>query len=295
MSDYLDRADQQQYGKELSIPPTYSEIEQLIVMGDLSKLSSQQRVQYYNSVCKSIGLNPMTRPFDYIVLNGKLTLYARKDATEQLRKINGVSVDDVDISESENEYTVTVSGRDRTGRKDVEIGVVSKKDMRGDTANVKMKAVTKAKRRFTLSICGLGWLDETEIETIPDARVIDVREDGEIVSGARSTPTVKPIPQAAPKVTAPEPPDFPDDIFDGEVVAPLGEMSIELAMSETGTDGKRYGDCTNDELDRKMIGIGKMLNKKDLPIEDRPNYERKRDAILKIKSYRIEEAEANRG
>ena len=30
-----------------------------------------------------------------------------------------------------------------------------------------MKAETKAKRRVTLSIAGLGWLDETELETIP--------------------------------------------------------------------------------------------------------------------------------
>jgi hypothetical protein len=39
-------------------------------------------------------------------------------------------------------------------------------------ANAEMKAVTKAKRRLTLSICGLGWLDETEISTVPDAEVV---------------------------------------------------------------------------------------------------------------------------
>jgi hypothetical protein len=36
-----------------------------------------------------------------------------------------------------------------------------------------MKAVTKAKRRVTLSICGLGMLDETEVETIPNVQIID--------------------------------------------------------------------------------------------------------------------------
>jgi hypothetical protein len=36
-----------------------------------------------------------------------------------------------------------------------------------------MKCETKAKRRVTLSIVGLGWTDESEIETIPDAQVID--------------------------------------------------------------------------------------------------------------------------
>src|SRR5690606_25662498 len=33
-------------------------------------------------------------------------------------------------------------------------------------ANLRMKAVTKAKRRVTLSICGLGILDESELDTL---------------------------------------------------------------------------------------------------------------------------------
>jgi len=36
-----------------------------------------------------------------------------------------------------------------------------------------MKCETKAKRRATLSICGLGMLDESELETIPGAVVFD--------------------------------------------------------------------------------------------------------------------------
>ena len=35
-----------------------------------------------------------------------------------------------------------------------------------------MKAETKAKRRATLSICGLGLLDESEVETIPGAHAV---------------------------------------------------------------------------------------------------------------------------
>jgi hypothetical protein len=38
-------------------------------------------------------------------------------------------------------------------------------------ANALMKAETKAKRRVTLSICGLGMLDESEVESIPGAAV----------------------------------------------------------------------------------------------------------------------------
>jgi len=45
--------------------------------------------------------------------------------------------------------------------------------MGGKVGNALMKAVTKAKRRVTLSICGLGILDETEVESIPNAVPLD--------------------------------------------------------------------------------------------------------------------------
>lgn len=162
----------------------FGEIERVLVSGDLSKLTPDQRVNYYNTTCKSLGLNPLTRPFDYITLNGKLTLYARKDAAEQLRNTRGVSIDDIDVEETDTQFIVKCKGHDATGKTDVDFGVVNKSDMRGDTANAMMKAVTKAKRRFTLSICGMGFLDETEIETIKDARQVVVAETGEIVESA---------------------------------------------------------------------------------------------------------------
>lgn len=156
-------------------------LESVLLGGDLSKLNSAQRVSYYRQVCESIGLNPLTKPFDYIQLNNKLTLYAKKDATDQLRRIHGVSIDDVEITETDKQYIVKVKGHDNTGRADVELAVVNKSDMRGDTANAQMKAVTKGKRRLTLSLCGLGWLDETEVQTIPEAQPVTVTETGEIV------------------------------------------------------------------------------------------------------------------
>ena len=38
----------------------------LLVQGDLSKLSDDQKVEYYRRVCESLGLNPLTRPFEYL-------------------------------------------------------------------------------------------------------------------------------------------------------------------------------------------------------------------------------------
>lgn len=157
-------------------------LEQVVVNGDLAKLSAPQRLDYYRQVCQSMGLNPLSKPFDYINLNGKLTLYAKKDATDQLRKINGVSIDDIKTDDEGDWFVVTVKGSDKNGRRDVEIGAVAKNDMRGNYGNAMMKAVTKAKRRLTLSLCGLGWLDETEIETIPEARPVIVDNNGEILS-----------------------------------------------------------------------------------------------------------------
>lgn len=148
-------------------------VEAAIIQGDLSKLTAEQRVEYYRRVCDSLGLNYWTQPFGYIVLNQKLTLYAKKDAADQLRRKHSVSIGKPDIRFEDDWIIVTVTAKDATGREDSDVGVVSRKDMRGDFGNALMKAVTKAKRRVTLSLVGLGWLDETEVETIPDARVID--------------------------------------------------------------------------------------------------------------------------
>ena len=49
-------------------------IENVLIAGDLSKLNVDQRLSYYKSVCESLGLNHLTRPFEYITLNNKLTL-----------------------------------------------------------------------------------------------------------------------------------------------------------------------------------------------------------------------------
>lgn len=147
-----------------------AEIEQVLVGGDLSKLSPDNRLQYYKSVCDSLGLNPLTKPFAYITLNGRQTLYALKDATEQLRKIHGVSITECTSHRIEDVFVVTAKAQDKSGRTDAATGAVHIGNLRGEAlANALMKAETKAKRRATLSICGLGVLDETEVETIPHA------------------------------------------------------------------------------------------------------------------------------
>lgn len=149
-------------------------LEGVMLGGDLSKLTPQGRMVYYAKVCESVGLNPLTKPFDYIVLNGKLTLYARKDCTQQLCQINDIGTEVVRREQIGDIYIVTVRAR-KGSRCSDDDGAVNIAGLKGsDLANAMMKAITKAKRRAVLGICGLGVLDESEVETIEGAEIVPI-------------------------------------------------------------------------------------------------------------------------
>lgn len=163
-------------------------IERVLIEGDLSRLSAEQKVAYYMKVCESLGLNPYTKPFDYLKLNGREILYARKDATDQLRKAQHVSIVDLQRERLDDLYVVTATARTPDGRSDSSIGAVMVKGLAGEgLANALMKAETKAKRRVTLSICGLGMTDDSEVESIPGAERVDFE-----VYGTPSVPYTPP-------------------------------------------------------------------------------------------------------
>jgi hypothetical protein len=143
-------------------------IESVIAKGDLARLTPEERTRYYVEVCKSVGLNPFTRPLEYIMLSGKLTLYARREAADQLRQIHGISIEIISQKVDGDLLIVHAKARDKSGRTDEDFGAVNVAGLRGEArANGMLKAITKAKRRVTLSIAGLGFLDETEIDDIP--------------------------------------------------------------------------------------------------------------------------------
>ena len=167
-------------------------MERVMILGDLSVLSVADRAAYYMRVCESVGLNPLTRPFEYIKLNNKLTLYAKRDCADQLRRLRGVNIKILDRKLSEGLLSIHVQATDKDGRIDEDYGVVAVGSLAGEAlANLSMKAVTKAKRRVTLSICGLGLLDETEVVTIPGAELVEVDAAGEIKAAAPAMPLRK--------------------------------------------------------------------------------------------------------
>ncbi|ECL3806137.1 TPA: hypothetical protein R5723_001160 [Campylobacter jejuni] len=164
--------------EENKLEINFNPYELALVKGDLSKLSDVERASYVKNLCESLGLNMLTKPFEYIVLNGKLTLYANKSATDQLRQIRKVSITKTEVAQVGDIYMVTAYAATPDGRTDCDTGALNIKNLGGDNlANAIMKAITKAKRRVTLSICGLGMLDESELETIKEKRFLNPNED----------------------------------------------------------------------------------------------------------------------
>src|SRR5262249_30810458 len=147
-------------------------MESVIIEGDLAALTPEDRVIYYKKVCDSVGLNPLTKPFAYMrPPGGKLQLYARRDCADQLRKLHKVTIELISRDVENDILTVHARARMPDGRTDEDFGAVFfPKTLAGENrANAELRAVTKAKRRVTLSICGLGFPDETEVEDIPGA------------------------------------------------------------------------------------------------------------------------------
>lgn len=232
--------------------------EQVIVKGDLAKLTEAERMAYYGEVCRSLGLNPLTRPFEYITLNGKLTLYATRGAADQLRASRGISIGTLTTNQVGDLYVVVATGRDGSGREDSATGAVAIKGLSGEAlANAMMKAETKAKRRLTLSLAGLGWPDETEVETIPGAVRVAAPTLAERVEARRAelAPPVEPEPAPEPlsdeevaavdaayvDVTAPEPPAEPAmarGMFNRRAVqAGLAKLAVEEAAAALNLPG----------------------------------------------------------
>jgi hypothetical protein len=159
-------------------------IESLVIRGDLSGLGPADRAKFYVAMCEGLGLNPHAQPFAFLRLNGKEVLYATRGATDQLaaiHKLNREIIDGpkvIDLAGTKLVYAVCrathPNGRIETATATVPLV---------DPVNVLMKAETKAKRRATLSILGLGVLDEMELETIP----ANVQEPGGGVDLARAS------------------------------------------------------------------------------------------------------------
>lgn len=146
--------------------------EQMAVMnGDYSSLNEEQKQKIYLVRCEAAGLDPRTSALQWMKLQGKVVLYATKGATDQLIAIHHLTVEIVDRRVDEDGiYEVQCRVKRTDGSYVDDLAALSIKGLQGEAmSNARMKCVTKAKRRTVLSACGLGLLDESEVESIPGA------------------------------------------------------------------------------------------------------------------------------
>lgn len=150
---------------------TAAAIEKAILKNDLSALTEIERVQYNLAACRSLGLNPVTRPFDYIVQDGTMSLYLNAVGVAQLRAICGISTKIKERSHDKEFVYCTAIAWDSSGRSEEATAILSLIDKYGKEitgqakANLLMKAETKAKRRATLALRGIPWNDSGDIKS----------------------------------------------------------------------------------------------------------------------------------
>ena len=284
--------------QELSTEISPEIINSLILTGDMSKLTPGQQTQYYGAVCKSLNLNPLTQPFAIIVLQGKKTLYALKGCAQQLSSNNKISTEILSQKNEDGLYVVNSRAKMPDGRFTDEIGVVYIKGIQGDDlANKMMKAVTKAKRRAVLALCGLGMPDESEVEDFnPSQQTVDtskskvekivnqveeaqvtkaeVKEDGKketkkTDSGNKQAPTEQVVAESVEKVN-----ETTGTLPEGhhQIQGVITDMPSSMPVTKEGKDVMKYifkmGDLKLGTFDQEIFkGITDIMDlQKDTPI-----------------------------
>ena len=137
----------------------HAAIEKALTVGDVSKLTPEVRVQFYQALCASCGLNVLTRPFILLkTQSGELHWYATVGAAEQLRKLHRVSTKILSRERTDDGlYIVTVQVQSPDGRQEESQGIECIGGLKGQAlGNAMMKASSKALRRATLALTGLG-------------------------------------------------------------------------------------------------------------------------------------------
>lgn len=226
-------------------------INNIVLKGDLSGLTPKEKREYYFARCKQVGVDASAMPFQMLKLNGKEVLYATAGLTQQLCQLHGLSVAIVSREKVEDVYCVHARVTDKEGRVTENMGAVAVGASKGEMlANMFLKATTKAIRRSVLAHCGLGVMDETEVETIPGAATMPV--EGKKINETQSGIIIDLLMQCSADARErfaqkhPKAPDVPAADFD-RVVAHLGKCANEYQVAQATQEpiqiagGELYG------------------------------------------------------
>jgi len=157
----------------------------IIATNDLGKLTPRQRVGLVVAICEQLKLNALSRPFELLLLDGKVVLYPTKSCTEQLGRLHQISIKKVRQANVGDLHVVEVEGHRPNGQTSFASKYVSLRDGRGNPlvgqklADAFAKAETGAKRRLVLSMVGLAGIPDAD--EVPGARRVWLAADGEIL------------------------------------------------------------------------------------------------------------------
>jgi len=179
---------------------------QLITKGNLAMLSEQNRIDYYYMMCDRYGLDPLSKPYDYITTTPKdgppvISLYPNTRAAAQMRANQGISVSITSRELLGDVYMVTAKAIRRDGTHEECSGCVPiyPNMTLQAKANAYMKAETAARRRATIAACGMA---DSEGDVTP-AEIKDgaLEPSAEVLEGEvmETTPLSK---QIAAKIAA---------------------------------------------------------------------------------------------
>ena len=192
-----------------------------------------------------MGLDPFTKPFDILRLNGKEVLYCTRSGTQQLNKLHKVShlITSRDTNQEAGVYIVTSKASLPDGRCTESIGAVNIQGLKGEAyANAIMKAETKAKRRATLDLLGLGVLDESEAESIPNATTVALQT------------MVEALPQMEVEAV---------EVIDEDEQLSIGRLMIAIKKAESVTELKQIYEANKHKVETNAFVKQELKTKKN--------------------------------
>ena len=300
------------------------EKQKFVPLTGLDNLSETEKHDYYVNCCAHYGIPAELNLLQFMWLDSNdgtgekhLVLYAKRGATDLMRGVHGISVDEIKETLGDGFVMFTAKGHDKTGRTDVAVGSANLKGLSGKHLdNALMTAQTRASRRLTLQFVGGGLLDESEVQALVGGAVSASAPVG-VVS---ALPTVAPSTAIGKDATSVDPKElFSKEIIDVAKTVQDDFNKVFPSAEPVEEPKKRRGRRRKSEVD---LGSGtadseryqgppgdllKMNERRELPrteplksIEDityetiRANeptaaQQAARDALIKIPSAAVEE------
>ncbi len=212
-----------------------------------------------------MGLDPFTKPFDILRLNGKEVLYCTRSGTQQLNKLHKVShlITSRDTNAEAGVYIVTSKASLPDGRCTESIGAVNIAGLKGEAyANAIMKAETKAKRRATLDLLGLGVLDESEAESIPNATTVALQTMVENKDLINSTPINTMIKALMPEM------DIEAEVIEEDAELTIGRLAIAIKKASNIVELKKVYDANKHKIETNSFIKDQLKARKNELLKD---------------------------